>query len=259
MQSYLLALLAVFSLQTIPSLAPAALASDIVEKTVRFPAGESGTTITDRIKGYQSISYIVGASEGQYMTVRLKPSNLASYFNVYAPGRGPGDEALANAGMTGPMVPDLNEFAGELPESGNYIISVYMMRSAARRNEVSDFTLDISITGSAGAPQQSTDAMVPGTDFNATGIISCARNAGQPMGDCNFGVKREGNGNGMVTVFWPDGGSRVIFFENGTPAYFDQSQADGDAQMTSSENNDIFRISIGAERFEIFDAVINGG
>jgi hypothetical protein len=44
------------------------------------------------------------------------------------------------------MTPDLNRFKGKLPTSGEYTVSIYMMRSAARRNEVSRYTLDISIS-----------------------------------------------------------------------------------------------------------------
>jgi hypothetical protein len=62
-----------------------------------------------------------------------------------------------------------------------------------------------------------------------------------------------------VTVFWPDGGSRVIFFENGIPANFDRSQADGNVRMIVNQNADLFTVTIGEQRFEIPDAVITGG
>jgi hypothetical protein len=67
-------------------------------ETVRYAASSNGTTITDRITRYESVPYTLGAEAGQRMQVRLEPSNLATYFNVYAQGKGPGDEALANAG-----------------------------------------------------------------------------------------------------------------------------------------------------------------
>jgi hypothetical protein len=331
-----------------------AAADDLRTERVHFKAGQSGTSIKGRIVGYESVSYVLGAEAGQTMTVALKPSNLATYFNVYAPGQGPGDQALANSGMTGAMTPDLNRFNGKLPTSGEYTISVYMMRSAARRKERSSYTLDIAISalgdaakrapvqsdyadglqggpdywevktsgsggklrirasassgakviGSvpngavlrnrgcrmaegqrwcrvetvsaprlsgwtagaflresshAGVPARSWDALVPGTKFHATGNIPCARSAGQPMGSCKFGVVRAGQGNGVVTVFWPDGGNRVIFFEKGAPASFDQSQADGNARMSVSRNADLFMVTIGAQRFEIPEAVISGG
>ena len=108
-------------------------------------------------------------------------------------------------------------------------------------------------------PQASADKLVPGTTFNATGNINCARFAGQPLGSCRFGVVREGNGNGSITVFWPDGGNRVIYFEDGTPVRYDESQADGGARMAVGQNADLFTVTIGEQRFEIPDAVISGG
>ena len=105
------------------------------------------------------------------------------------------------------------------------------------------------------------DALVPGSDFHATGKIPCAREAGQPMTQCDFGVTRTDpqNGNGMIKVFWPDGGNRVIFYEDNTPMSFDQSQADGDAKMTVGQDSDRYKITIGAQRFEIPAAVMTGG
>lgn len=66
------------------------------------------------------------------------------------------------------------------------------------------------------------------------------------MANCKFGVVRSGNGSAKVTVFWPDGGSRIIYFEKGAPTSFDQSLADGDARMTVNLNADLFMITIGA-------------
>lgn len=84
--------------------------------------------------------------------------------------------------------------------------------------------------------------------------------AGQPMTQCKFGVVRKGNGNGSITVFWPDGGNRVIFFEDETPMSYDQSQADGDAKMTvGKSDNGIYTVRIGDQRFEIVDSIITGG
>ncbi len=134
---------------------------------VQFAAGSSGTTINDSITGYESVLYRVGAEAGQQMKVRLEPSNTATYFNVYVPGRGPGDEALVNSQFTGPMVPELNIFDGVLPISGEYAISVYMMRSAARRNEVSDYFMAISVEGETGERVEAdyADGLQGGPDF----------------------------------------------------------------------------------------------
>jgi hypothetical protein len=331
--------------------APVALAQDDMRtEEVHFAAGAAGTTLSDSIKGYEFVVYKVGAEAGQRMEIRLRTDNGANYFNVYEPGRGPGDEALANAEMPGPMVPDVNLFDGILPVSGVYSVSVYLYRNAARAGETANYTLDISITGETGdavegdfadglqggpdfwqvtlsdpngslnlhdgpsagaatigrlpdgavlrnlgcrmnegrrwcqveatAPGGITgwvagdflaesdgdatdgDAMVPGTPYHATGPISCWQGADGPKQECTFGVFREspGSGNGWVNIEWPDGGSRVIYFEAGTPVSFDRSQADQGLEMTIARtDNGINIVTIGADRFEIPDSVIWGG
>lgn len=108
-------------------------------------------------------------------------------------------------------------------------------------------------------PDSPADALVPGTNFHATGQIACVRDSDAPAAMCNFGVVREGGGSGSVTVFWPEGGSRMIFFEGGTPVYYDQSQADRGAEMAVTRQGDNSIVFVGQERFEIPDAVIFGG
>jgi hypothetical protein len=336
----------------LPASATAVSARDgLREVTVQFPAGRTGAAIRGRIRGRESVLYRVGAEAGQVMSVTLAASNGSTYFNVYEPGRGPGDEALAVSETT----PELNRFRGPLPTSGVYTISVYLYRGAARRNELSDYTLTVDVTpkavdlgapvshdfadGLAGgpdywevrgvragdklnirqspsarapivtsvdngaslrnlgcrmvegarwcrvetagdrltgwaagrflaegtapaaAPAQATigDAKVPGTSFNATGAIPCARRAGQPSTSCRFGVVRNGGGNAAVTVFWPDGGARVISFRGGAPVSFERQSGDADTTLSVTHNADLFLITIGAERFEIPEAVASGG
>ena len=70
---------------------------------------------------------------------------------------------------------------------------------------------------------------------------------GQPTGSCAFGVKREGNGNAMVTVTKVDGSQRVIFFEEGRAIGYDQSQVDsGRFKPKRGQTSNI--IHIGEER-----------
>lgn len=114
-------------------------ADDIRTETVHFQAGASGATISDSIKGYESVSYMLGAGEGQTMVVNMTSPNLSAYFNVYAPGKGPGDEAMYVGSTEG------NNFRGVLPVSGEYTVSVYLYRNAARRNEVANYTVDFGI------------------------------------------------------------------------------------------------------------------
>jgi hypothetical protein len=170
---FLAAVIMIFAAQ--PSLAQ----DGVRTERVRFQSGKAGVIIKGSIIGYETVSYLLDARAGQVMRVSLQPSNLATYFNVYQPGRGPGDQALATSDGDGPMVPDINEFNGVLPVTGTYTISVYMFRSAARRNERSRFTLDVGISPRSVATQlpaprdDYADGMDGGPDFwEVTGVRS---------------------------------------------------------------------------------------
>jgi hypothetical protein len=84
-----------------------------------------------------TIDYLLGAKHGQSMNVSLATDNGANYFNIIAPGKG--DEALF-VGST-----SSNQFEGRLPASGDYKVRVYLMRSAARRDEIANYRLEMSI------------------------------------------------------------------------------------------------------------------
>ena len=126
--------------------APAMAQEDIRQVEVHFPAGSTGTALSGKVTGRESISYLIGAEAGQRMDVKLTSRSTSLYFNLYTPGRGPGDEALAS----GEMTPELNQFTGTLPASGIYTVSVYLYRNAAREGKSADFTLEVSITGAKG-------------------------------------------------------------------------------------------------------------
>jgi hypothetical protein len=79
----------------------AAQARDIRTEQVRFKGGQTSTSIKGRIVGYESVSYVLGAEAGQTMTIALNPSNLATYFNVYEPGKKPGDDLSRIAELPG--------------------------------------------------------------------------------------------------------------------------------------------------------------
>lgn len=142
-----------------------AIAQDMRSVDVRFAPGTSETSLSDRIVGYESVLYRVGAEAGQTMRVVLSSGNGATYFNVYAPGRGPGDEALATGDNTDP----LNDWTGQLSASGDYTVSVYLYRNAARRKERSNYTIDISVDGATGNRVQGdfADGLQGGPDYFA--------------------------------------------------------------------------------------------
>jgi hypothetical protein len=229
---------------------PTAIAQrNIRTQQVQFKPGANSATIQGTIRGYQIADYIVNVKQGQTLNVSMATKNTATYFNILEPGQT--EVAIFNGSING------NQFEGTLKQSGNYRIRVYMMRSAARRNEVANYRLEMIVSGS-GSPSGGGDATVPGTNYNATGNIPCSMGGGQPTTSCSFGVIREGNGSGSVTVTKPDGLKRVIFFKNGKAIGYDQSQADR-GTFSATKQSDLFIIRIGQERYEIPDAVIFGG
>jgi hypothetical protein len=113
-------------------------ADPVREERVQFTKGATSATKSGVIKGYASVKYKLGASAGQQMEVTLKPSNRSNYFNIMAPGA---DSALFMGNVSG------NHFSGKMEKSGDYVIDVYLMRNAARRNESSKYSITFKVTG----------------------------------------------------------------------------------------------------------------
>ncbi len=114
------------------------------------------------MRGNNSVEYRLGARAGQTMTVTFRARNPSANFNVNAPGS---DTALFVGSVSG------SDFTGTLPADGIYVVQVYLVRAAARRNESADYTIDFSIgSGSGrapqpGAPQVAAMPPLPKTDF----------------------------------------------------------------------------------------------
>jgi hypothetical protein len=249
-----------FALLLVLAIPTAHAADEIRTERVRFQKGASSAIVEGSIKGYQIVDYVLGAAKGQYMNVSMATDNTASYFNIMAPGET--EVAFFNGSVSE------NQYEGTLPATGDYRIRVYMMRSAARRNETANYRLEMIVTGAAkaassGAPAatatSSAAARAGAGKFDATGKVPCAQYKGQPMGQCDFGVTRQGSGNATVVVTRPDGSRRAIFFVSGKATGADMSQADGNVKFTAQREGDLNLIRVGDERYEIPDAAVSGG
>jgi len=285
--------------------------------------------IEGTITGDEIVNYKLTGEGSQILSVDLMTSNPANYFNILPAGS---NEAIF-IGSTLGTVADV-----PLPESGVYVIRVYLMRSAARRNETAIYSLAVGIgppdfaDGLAGGPDYWQVAGVGGGDalnvrsgpstrypvisvvrngrvvqnsgcrmsgderwcqirvtgsgqrgwvagrllieaapsqaattppggpvgngvpFDATGSLPCATAAGQPAMPCFFGVVREGPGNAGVWVALGDGTERQILFEGGAPVVTNSADA-----LSFEKTGDLFVVRVGDERFEIPEAVVNGG
>ena len=112
--------------------------------------------------------------------------------------------------------------------------------------------------GAAMGPDDSASRAGQG-QFDATGALPCAFAAGQPMGQCEFGVARAGGGYATVVVKKPDGRTRAIFFRMGRPLGADVAESEGRRDFSTTKERDLHRIRVGPERYEIPDAVVLGG
>ncbi|XEI31227.1 hypothetical protein NMD14_10380 [Aeromonas veronii] len=231
------------------ALPPAFAAEGIQTKAVQFVKGSSSASIQGRIKGDQTIDYSLRAKAGQSMSVSLKTSNGANYFNVLPPGSN--DEALFVGSSDG------NEWTGALPADGEYKVRVYLMRSAARRNETANYTLTVGITGKPKAvalgQAPASDAMVKGTGYHATGPLPCQMGNDKPI-QCEFGVIRGTPGNAEVHITPPGGLKRVLTFmgDKVTTNPGEKVKAVKQGYDWSVEVNDY-------EHYTIPEAVISGG
>jgi hypothetical protein len=216
---------------------------------VVFARGQSSATLKGQIKGNADHSYIVNARAGQTLTVSFKPTNASAYFNVTAPGA---DSALFIGSTSG------NRFSGPLTTSGPHVVNVYLMRNAARRNESAAYSITIGVAGpgaAAGNMRPSRDALVAGTNYNATADIPCITAAGMARTRCKAGVMRMPMGEATVEITTTDGGQRHIYFKNGRA-----SSSDANAPMRVTRQGDTSIIRIGTvEVYEIVDAFVTGG
>jgi hypothetical protein len=220
---------------------------EIRKERVQFKKGSAEAIIKNQLKGYEVVDYLLGAKAGQTMRVDLKTSNGANYFNVLPPGS---NAAIAMGEILG------NKWTGTLPADGDYTVRVYLMRSAARRNETANYTLSVGITGRA-------DAKVAGTPYHATGNVPCSVGT-DPKGSaqCSFGVIRSALGQAEVYLASPGydvtlhkDKLRVLKFTGNKVTSNDPKE-----KVTFEKQNDEWSINVNYFYYYVIpDAVINGG
>lgn len=114
-------------------------ADDIRTERVQFAKGASSAVVEGTITGYETVDYLLGAAAGQHANISMATKNGATYFNILAPGET--EVAFFIGSVSG------NQYEGTLPATGDYKVRVYMMRSAARRNEKAGYRLEMVVTG----------------------------------------------------------------------------------------------------------------
>ena len=105
---------------------------------VKFRKGTTSGTYANTVTGYGSADFYVSAKGGQEMSAKLTSSNRFLYFLVIRDPKNA--EAIADDAR------DATNWTGELPEDGNYIVRVFLVRAEARRNKTPvKFSLRIGV------------------------------------------------------------------------------------------------------------------
>ena len=140
------------------ALGSASPAQTVRTETVAAASATAGTVIKGELKGEQSVDYVIAAEAGQRLSVDLSASNSSLYFNILPQGS---EEALF-IGSTSGNVADV-----PLPAVGTYVVRVYLMRNAARRDEAASYALGIGLAGADFA-----DGLAGGPDWWAVSGVS---------------------------------------------------------------------------------------
>lgn len=215
---------------------------------VRLEAGRTSTVIKGSVSGYHYVDYRLRAGAGQTLKASLRGSNPANYFNVLPPGSG--DVAMYIGQLRG------DKFDGLLPADGVYTLRVYLMRSAARRSESSDYTVNVAVTGRPLQPlPEAKDARIPGTPYHASAAIPCALPYAPETKRCEaFVIRRGVDGTATVEVRAKSYLRRILFIK-GKPVAADSAQP-----MSASRRGDVTAVAFEQdERLEIPDALVIGG
>ena len=222
----------------------------IREVQVRFEKGESRASLKGELLGDEVVDYALRASAGQGMRVSLDASHLAACFNVLPPGS---EEALFIGSTSG------NRFEGTLPADGVYRVRVYLMRSAARRNEKATYALEIGVTSKAGGALEARAADRPPGRYDASGDVRCAAGGAALDRWCAFRVVRDLPRHAAdVWIARPGTASapiwRFLRFEGGA------FRTEGPGAIEARRQDDDWEVRVGAtEAYLVPDALLHGG
>jgi hypothetical protein len=106
-------------------------AQEGLTKRVRFARGRTTATLKNSVVRGTRDRYIVGAREGQQMTVRITSVERNAVFIIHPPS----NRTLESVGE----MPESTEWSGKLLESGDYVVEVGGTRGNAT------YTLKVSV------------------------------------------------------------------------------------------------------------------
>jgi hypothetical protein len=103
----------------------------VTERRIRFEKGRTTAVVKGAIAYAHSDVYTLGARKGQTMTLHVASRNPDVVFSVSAPSSSPVEGAFT-----------VRDWSGELPESGDYTITVVNNRE---RSGATPYTLEVTI------------------------------------------------------------------------------------------------------------------
>lgn len=217
-------------------------------QVVQFAKGKTSSQLRGSIKGDRDIEYSINARAGQTLAVSMTSKNASLNFNINPPGSRESMFIGSTQGAKASVV---------LPADGSYVVQVYLMRNASRRNESASYVLDVGVTGQPLPPLPAAqDALVPGSRFHASAAVPCQKLGSETGASCKAGVIRRGrDGTATVELRGANGLIRNVLFVKGQPVASDSAQP-----MTSNRQGDLTAVRIGSdERYDVPDALLTGG
>lgn len=160
---------------------------------------------------------------------------------------------VGDSAATAPFVDRTTMLVGCPGPRSSYVTAKFLHEHGGRAVAIVDgFTLIAMPLSEEGAGARARDRSV-------TGQLRCSRSSttGAP---CTYRVVRRDGGIVTVTIAWPDGKSRAIYFSNGKVVGADTNKADGSAKfrVQSVKELDVYAVTVGPEFYEIPDSVIGG-
>ena len=113
------------------SVAALAQGGTVTQRRIRFPRGRTTAVVKGSIAYAHSDAYTLGARAGQTMSLHVASTNRQVVFSLTAPSGTPVEGAFT-----------VRDWSGELPESGDYTITVVNNRE---RGPASAYTLEVTV------------------------------------------------------------------------------------------------------------------
>ena len=178
------------------------------------------------------------------MVMQPRRNNPSGYFNVDAPA--PPMARCSSAAPPG------NRFETVAPVSGDYLVRVYLMRNAARRN---GWRATTCRCGPAPAGKAAASDARGGGHALPRHRVDPLHAGRRQSTTCGAGVIRRRAGAGTVRITLPGGAVRHVALPTARPCH-----PDSPAGLEVERAGDTSVITLGSgDRFEIPDALVTGG